>query len=158
MVNETTTNEQGTCTFEVEEGTVEITVSKEGFVETTETINVAEDKTVDIVLQEESVEEELESRTVEFTVQDSEEQGISGARITLTNTTTDVETTNSNGGTGSSGGSAINNLDYGTYTVSVTKADYLDATFTLTVADELSVDGDDVSINNQGKVVVTLSQ
>ena len=155
MVNETTTNEQGTCTFEVEEGTVEITVSKEGFVEKTETINVTSDATVDIILEEEV--EEVENRTVEFTVQDSEEQGISGARITLTNTTTNEETTNANGGTGSSGGSNIN-LDYGTYDVTVTKTDYADATFSLVVGEELTVDGSDAVISQQGKVVVTLNE
>jgi len=155
MVNETTTNEQGTCTFEVEEGTVEITVSKEGFVEKTETINVTSDATVDITLEEEV--EEVENRTVEFTVQDSEEQGISGARITLTNTTTNVETTNANGGTGSSGGSNVT-LDYGTYNVSVTKEDYTDVTFTLIVDEELTVDGEGVALNQQGRVVITLQE
>jgi hypothetical protein len=158
MVNETTTNEQGTCTFEADEGTVEITVSKEGFVDKTETINVTDDTTVNITLEAQTIEddeEEVESRTVEFTVQDSEEQGISGARITLTNTDTSVETTNANGGTGSSGGSNVT-LDYGTYNVSVTKENYTDATFTLTVDEELTVDGEGVALNQQGRVVITL--
>lgn len=159
MVNEGTTNEQGTYTIkDVPKGSVTITVSKEGYVESSQTLNVTEATSVNFTLeaQKQEEEEEVQTRTVDFTVQDSNEEGISGARITLTNTTTEEETTNANGGTGSSGGSSITELSYGDYTVSVTKADYTDATFSLTVGEELSVTGTGATISN-GRVVVTLA-
>ena len=158
MVNEGITNEQGSYIIEdVEKGSLTITVSKDGFIDSSQTIDVTGDISVDFTLEEETVEEELDTRTVEFTVQDSEEQGISGARITLTNTTTDEVKTNANGGTGSSGGSSINELSYGTYDVSVTKADYTEATFSLIVDEELSVTGTGAAITND-RVIVTLTQ
>lgn len=158
MVNEGTTNEQGSYTIEdVAKGSLTITVNKEGFVESSQTINVTSDTTVNFTLEEESVEEEPVTRTVDFTVQDNSEQGISGARITLTDTTTNEETTNSNGGTGSSGGSSITGVAYGEYTVTVTKDTYTDATFTLTVGEELSATGDGATVTND-RVVVTLAQ
>lgn len=157
MVNEKVTNEDGTCTIEgVEKGTLTINVSKEGFVEASQTINVTSDATVNFTLEEDE-EEEIENRIVEFSVRDSEETGISGARITLTNAATNETSTNANGGTGSSGGSNIT-LDYGTYNVTVTKTDYVDATFELDVDAELTVNGENVSINAQGKVVVVLTE
>lgn len=156
MVNEGTTNEQGTYTIkDVPKGSVTITVSKEGYVESSQTLNVSEATSVNFTLEAQE-QEEVQTRTVDFTVQDSNEEGISGARITLTNTTTEEETTNANGGTGSSGGSSITELSYGDYTVSVTKADYTDATFSLTVGEELSVTGTGATISN-GRVVVTLA-
>lgn len=156
MVNELTTNEQGTCTIEgVEEGSLTLTITKEGYVEKTETINVTEDTSIDITLVEEEIEEpeEVESRDVDFSVTDSDNQAISGARITLTNTATNETKQNGNGGTGSSGGSKVN-LDYGTYDVTVTKTDYSDTTFSLTVDETLSVDGENASIENNSVVVI----
>ena len=89
MVNEGTTNEQGSYTIEdVAKGSLTITVNKEGFSSSSQTISVTSDTTVNFILEEESIEEEPVTRTVDFTVQDNSEQGISGARITLTDTTT----------------------------------------------------------------------
>lgn len=158
MVNEGTTNEQGSYIIEdVAEGSLTITVTKEGFMESSQTIDVSSDTSVDFILEEETIEDEPVTRTVDFTVQDNSEQGISGARITLTNTATDEETTNSNGGTGSSGGSSVTEVAYGEYNVTVTKDTYTDATFTLTVGEELSVTGNGATVTN-GRVVVTLAQ
>ena len=157
MVNEGTTNEQGSYIIEdVAKGSLTITVNKEGFVESSQTIDVTSDTTVNFTLEEESNEEPV-TRTVDFTIQDNSEQGISGARITLNDTTTNEETTNSNGGTGSSGGSSITGVAYGEYTVTVTKDTYTDATFTLTVGEELSVTGDGATVTSD-RVVVTLAQ
>ena len=158
MVNEGLTNENGVYTIEnVAKGSLTITVNKEGFVEASQTINVTSDTTVNFALEEASIEEEPVTRTVDFTVQDNSEQGISGARITLTNATTNEETTNSNGGTGSSGGSSITSVAYGEYPVTVTKDTYTDATFTLTVGEELSVTGTGATVTSD-RVVVTLAQ
>lgn len=127
MVNNLTTDENGSCTITDVSGEITITVTKEGYKSATETLTVSKDETVDIVL------EELLYGVVSFTVQDSEEQGISGARITLTNTETEEVKQNGNGGTGSSGGSTISELAYGEYTVSVTCEGYEEYTGTLTV-------------------------
>ena len=127
MVNTLTTDENGSCTITDVTGEITITVTKEGYKSATETLNVSKDETLKIVL------EELLYGDVSFTVQDSEEQGISGARITLTNTETEEVKQNGNGGTGSSGGSTISELAYGEYTVSVTCDGYEDYTGTLTV-------------------------
>ena len=127
MVNTLTTDENGSCTITDVTGEITITVTKEGYKSATETLNVSKDETLNIVL------EELLYGDVSFTVQDSEEQGISGARITLTNTETEEVKQNGNGGTGSSGGSTISELAYGEYTVSVTCDGYEDYTGTLTV-------------------------
>ena len=127
MVNNLTTDENGSCTITGVSGEITITVTKEGYKDATETLTVSKDETVDIVL------EELLYGVVSFTVQDSEEQGITGARITLTNTETEEVKQNGNGGTGSSGGSTISQLVYGEYTVSVTCEGYEEYTGTLTV-------------------------
>ena len=127
MVNTLTTDENGSCTITDVSGEITVTVTKEGYKSATETLNVSKDETLNIVL------EELLYGDVSFTVQDSEEQGISGARITLTNTETEEVKQNGNGGTGSSGGSTISELAYGEYTVSVTCDGYEDYTGTLTV-------------------------
>lgn len=127
MVNTLTTDENGSCTITDVSGEITITVTKEGYKSATETLNVSKDETLNIVL------EELLYGDVSFTVQDSEEQGISGARITLTNTETEEVKQNGNGGTGSSGGSTISELAYGDYTVSVTCDGYEEYTGTLTV-------------------------
>lgn len=153
MVNEGLTNENGAYTIEdVAKGSLTITVSKEGFKQSSKTIDVSENTSVEFVLEEETVD----TRSVDFTIQDSEEEGISGARIRLVNAETEEETTNANGGTGSSGGSSINELAYGNYNVTVTKEDYADVTFTLTVGEELAVSGDGAEIISN-KVVVTMS-
>ena len=127
MVNSLTTDENGSCTITEVSGELTITVTKEGYATATETLTVSKDETVNIVL------EALQYGDVSFTVQDSEEQGISGARITLTNTETNETSQNGNGGTGSSGGSTISNLLYGTYSVTITCDGYEDYTGTLTV-------------------------
>lgn len=127
MVNNLTTDENGSCTITDVSGEITVTVTKEGYKSATETLNVSKDETLNIVL------EELLYGDVSFTVQDSEEQGISGARITLTNTETEEVKQNGNGGTGSSGGSTISELAYGEYTVSVTCDGYEEYTGTLTV-------------------------
>ena len=140
MVNSLTTNEQGTCTItDVEAGSLTINVSKEGYVSAEQTITVSKDETVTVTLvatqQEETVEEEP-TGSVKFTIQDSEENGVANARITLTNTTTETQYQNGNGGTGSSGGSTISNLPYGTYSISVTCDGYEDATDEITIDSE----------------------
>ena len=153
MVNEGLTNENGAYTIEdVAKGSLTITVSKEGFKQSSKTIDVSENTSVEFVLEEETVD----TRSVDFTIQDSEEEGISGARIRLVNAETEEETTNANGGTGSSGGSSINDLAYGNYNVTVTKEDYVDVTFNLTVGEELAVSGDGAEIISN-RVVVTMS-
>lgn len=153
MVNEGLTDENGAYTIEdVAKGSLTITVSKEGFKQSSKTIDVSENTSVEFVLEEETVD----TRSVDFTIQDSEEEGISGARIRLVNAETEEETTNANGGTGSSGGSSINGLAYGNYNVTVTKEDYADVTFNLTVGEELAVSGDGAEIISN-RVVVTMS-
>lgn len=153
MVNEGLTNENGVYTIEdVAKGSLTITVSKEGFKQSSKTIDVSENTSVAFVLEEETID----TRSVDFTIQDSEEEGISGARIRLVNAETEEETTNANGGTGSSGGSSINELAYGNYNVTVTKEDYADVTFTLTVGEELAVSGNGAEIISN-RVVVTMS-
>lgn len=153
MVNEGLTDENGAYTIEdVAKGSLTITVSKEGFKQSSKTIDVSENTSVEFVLEEETVD----TRSVDFTIQDSEEEGISGARIRLVNAETEEETTNANGGTGSSGGSSINELVYGNYNVTVTKEDYADVTFNLTVGEELAVSGDGAEIISN-RVVVTMS-
>ena len=71
--------------------------------------------------------------SVKFTIQDSDEYGIANARITLTNTNTNKVYQNGNGGTGSSGGSTISKLPYGTYSISVTCEGYNGATDEITI-------------------------
>ena len=139
MVNEQYTNEQGVCTITgVAPGTYTLNISKEGFVTAEESVTVTnKNETVNIALtiEEEIVEEPLGS--VKFTIQDSSEQNVVGATITLTNTDTNEEYSNGNGGTGVNGGnSTINNLPYGTYSVSVTCTGYEDATDEVTIESE----------------------
>ena len=141
MVNSLTTNEQGTCTITgIEAGSLTINVSKEGYVSASETINVTKDETVDITLTLAQQEEEEPTGSVHFTIQDSESQGIANARITLTDSVTNTEYQNGNGGTGSSGGSTISDLPYGTYSVLVTCTGYEDATDEVTIDSETQVE------------------
>lgn len=137
MVNEQYTTEQGVCTITgVAPGTYTLNITKEGFVSAEETVTVTnKDETVNIVLVEETVEEE-EYGSIKFTIQDSSEQGIANARITLTNKTTNVEFQNGNGGTGSSGGSTISNLPFGEYDILVTCENYENATDEITIDSE----------------------
>lgn len=140
MVNELTTNEQGTCTITgVEAGSLTINVSKEGYVSANETINVTKDETVTITLAEAQVDEEP-TGSIKFIVQDSESQPVQNARITLTDSATNTEYQNGNGGTGSSGGSTISNLPYGTYSILVTCEGYEDATDEVTVDSETQIE------------------
>lgn len=147
--NEKYTDEQGVCTITgVAPGTYTLNISKEGFVTAEEQVTVTnKNETVNITLtEEEIVEEPLGS--VKFTIQDSSEENVAGATITLTNTVTNAEYSNGNGGTGVNGGnSTINNLPYGTYSVSVTCTGYEDAT------DEITIDSED-----QITKVITLTQ
>lgn len=140
MVNEQYTNEQGACTITgVAPGTYTLNISKEGFVTAEESVTVTnKNETVNITLtvEEETVEEQLGS--VKFTIQNISEENVAGATITLTNTETHEEYSNGNGGTGVNGGnSTINNLPYGTYTVSVTCTGYEDA------SDEVTIDSEE---------------
>ena len=129
MVNEKYTDEQGACTIT---GVAPTVTNK--------------DETVNVTLETATIEETLYG-SVKFTIQDSSENGIADARITLTNTSTNEEYQNGNGGTGTSGGSTISNLPYGTYSILVTCTGYEDAT------DEITIDSE-----TQTTKVITLTQ
>ena len=147
MVNELFTNEEGTCTItDVEKGELTITVTKTGYSTDTKTVNVEEDTTLEFTINK-------LTRTVSFTIKDTDDQAVTGAYITLTSTDDETVTfTNGNGGTGSSGGSNIINVAYGTYNVVITK-DEKEMTFPLVVDEELSSSSNDVVISD--KVTVT---
>ncbi len=142
MVNEQLTNEQGVCTIAgVAPGTYTLNISKEGFETAEETVTVTdknETVTVALTAAQEEVEEVFGS--VKFTIKDSSDEYVEGATITLTNTETNAEYSNGNGGTGVNGGnSTINNLPYGTYNVSVTCEGYETANDEVTIDSETQI-------------------
>ncbi len=162
MVNETFTDENGTCTITgVEKGSdLTLTISKEGFKEATETItNVGDNQSLNISLEAdtETDNEDLVTRNVKFTVQREDEEKVRGVRITLSNTSTEEEFVNGNGGTGSSGGSELSDVPYGEYNVALTIDEEVVSSFGLTVDETLSLGvGTGVTISND-EVIVTLT-
>lgn len=147
MVNELFTNEEGTCTItDVEKGELTITVTKTGYTTDTKTVNVEQDAELEFTINR-------LTRTISFTIKDTDDEAVSGAYITLTGADDETLTyANGNGGTGSSGGSSITNVAYGTYNVAITK-DEKEMTFPLVVDEELSSSSNDVVISD--KVTVT---
>lgn len=147
MVNETITDENGTCTI-TGSGELTVTVTKTGYSTDTKTVNVEEDTTLSFTINR-------LSRTVSFTIQNSTEEAISGAYITLANSDDETLTyANGNGGTGSSGGSNLSNVAYGTYNGKITyeEEEYM---FILTVDEKLSSSSENVEIASD-KAVITI--
>ena len=147
MVNELFTNEEGTCTItDGEKGELTITVTKTGYTTDTKTVNVEEDTTLEFTINK-------LTRTVSFTIKDTNDEAVTGAYITLTSTDDETVTfTNGNGGTGSSGGSSLSNVAYGTYNVVITK-DEMEMTFPLVVDEALSSSSKDVEATDKVTVI-----
>ena len=147
MVNELFTNEEGTCTItDVEKGEITITVTKTGYSTDTKTVNVEEDTVLEFTINK-------LTRTVSFTIKDTDDEAVSGAYITLTSTDDETVTyANGNGGTGSSGGSSITNVAYGEYDVLITK-DEKEMTFPLVVDEALSSSSNDVETTDKVTVI-----
>ena len=161
MVNELTTDENGTCTITGVDGEITITVTKEGYEEYSQEVNVSEDTSLNIILVEKDDEDLTDTlRNVKFKVQDEEESGIIGASINLVNSgDSSITYSSSNGGTGPRGGATIRDVGYGTYTATVTKEE-LTASFTIEVGASLNVTGETATVQssaNSETVVVTLN-
>lgn len=148
MVNEQTTNSDGTCTLTDVSGEITITVTKEGYQDTETTLTVTEDTTVTIELEEvDDMDLTDTTRNVKFNVEDGEGEKVSGASITLVDKEDSTHTvTSSNGGTGLRGGATLRDVEYGTYDVTVSKEND-ETTFELTVGEQLSVTGEGATVN-----------
>lgn len=143
MVNQTTTDENGTCTITgVKKGSLKINISKEGYQSTTKTINISKNTTLDITL-EKTIEEPIEeTRNISFTILNKKDNTpINGASVTINDTTKT---------TGSAGGCTFKNINDGKINVTITKGEYTQNE-TITVSEEstsftiqLSVDEEDV--------------
>lgn len=131
MVNNLTTNENGTCTITgVSKGSLTITVSKEGYVDATETINVTKNETINIVLEEETEETPVTSRLVSFSVNDGAEptpNGIGDVTIVIDDGISKT--------TGGAGG-CTQELTDGEHTIVISKEGYETKTETITVSEE----------------------
>lgn len=117
-----TTGDDGSVTYDdIDNGTYTVTVSKSNYTTETETVVVAgEDVEVDIEL--------TPTRTISFTIQDSEDEpaAIQGAYITI-----DGDTAGKRGPTGSGGGCTATLAD-GEHTILVEAEGYTSKTETIT--------------------------
>jgi hypothetical protein len=129
MVNNLTTDANGTCTItNVKKGSLTVTVSKEGYVDASKTINVTSDTTVNFTLEEE--QPQITSRLVNFTVNDGT-TAIGSATVVIDNDTENAKTT------GGAGGCTATLTD-GEHTIKVSKEGYVTKTETITVSEDNS--------------------
>ena len=118
-----TTDSDGECTFQdIEEGTVSVTVTKEGYTTKTESITVDSDHTSFTI----SLTATESTRNISFTINDGN-NGVEGAVVTIGEST---------GTTGSQGGCTLQNVTDGEHTVTVTADGYNDYTGTITVSED----------------------
>lgn len=126
MVNNLTTDENGTCTItNIKKGSLTVTVSKEGYITVNKTINVTGNKTVNITLEKE--QPQITTRSVSFTVNDGTD-AISSASVVIDGDSEHPKTTGGAGGCTAS-------LSDGEHTIIVSKEGFITKTQTITVSE-----------------------